>query len=557
MSADTNVLESIFDLSPLENIALVTCFRMISVNESATATDADVATSAALLAQSTIDFAHEIDVAATAASAFCAYIAPVSEESREGEFAVKLQMERYQLMQTLMETTWVGGWRPDEVWIRKTIQPLSCLLNSASFPLIEPFASHTIPAYYRPLINVLTIYIRYTRVLESSKNLNFELEDLWQSVVPAIVQLLDDILTAVQANADELYINDLDHVVSVIGGLSSTGIGKELCFQHLEHRGLVLRSCEMLSLTNIMDSSVLKSLTRLHWALSQSVAGAEKLSSHGVLRGYAGTVLLQNLSIRPQAIQDQLNSEVIWTTMLSVARSLLRKLPHTVEYVSTEILPFVDTMHRRIQTALAWNLETESLLVQLAEVHSILEILLHIAREVEVDLALSKQLLHRYCQPVLAFLLNATSALARPKVIKIKVAQKLAINGEDFDMVETNTSNATSAAYDSVIQALLITSFSSVTLLSEWMSISTIFSRSSSGFANSPTRLPSVSLIYFMILIRELSGIYVEGINAYDSLAHSGGIRKLPYGNRHSADISVGYTSIYPTRIHRKLARCF
>lgn len=496
-TADKDVLRGIFDLPNAEKRALLTCFQLISMNESATVADEEVAEAAMTLAQSTIDFAREEGVAATTAAAFAAVIGPISEEARDGNFAIGLQNQRYQLLQTLLEATWVGDWRADDQWIRSTLRPFATIFDSGSFPLTLPFEEPSIPAYYRPLVNALVLYLRYTRESarreQADDDLTLELDEFLRSVVPIVAQLLRDVFTTVQSNPTALAVEDLDLIVSVIGGLMGHRSAESLCLAHLEQNGLILRSCEIISRSTLTSPSVLKSITRLHWTIAQVPSGAEKLSVQAVLRVYGRTTLLRELSIHPERVTDEEDRQTIWTTMLSVARSLLQTLPYTAEYVKTEILPFVQDMQGLIVSALGWKLDGESLLVQLAEVHSVLEILLHIARDVETDLEASKRLLRDYSKTVLEYLRQATSALTRPTVIRTKVVQTFGFEMEESDGNDKTIASAIDAAEDCVIQALLVTSSSAVSLLSEWLSISSAFSRSSSGFVNHHPRLPAVS----------------------------------------------------------------
>jgi hypothetical protein len=66
---------------------------------------------------------------------------------------------------------------------------------------------------------------------------------------------------------------------------------------------------------------------------------------------------------------------------------------------------------------------------------------------------------------------------------------------EDSDGKDGPIVSAIDAAEDCVVQALLVTSCSAVSLLSEWLSITSAFSRNSSGFVNHHNRLPSVSTV--------------------------------------------------------------
>lgn len=448
------------------------------------------------LAQATIDFAHEQDVSSTAAAAFAAVIGPISEEARVGTFVVGLQNQRYLLLQTLLEATWVGDWSADTRWLRSTLRPFAAIFNSGSFPLTLPFEEPSTPSYYRPLVNALVLFLRYTREADrrdQASEIALDLDDFLRAVIPIITQLLSDVFTTVQSDPTALASEDLDMIVSAINGLMAHPLAESRCLANLEESGLILRSCEIISRPGLATPSVLKSITRLHWTIAQIPSGAEKLSAQGVLRVYAGTSLLQNLSVHPDLLTSDVDLQTVWTTMLSIARSLLQTLPYTAEYVATEILPFVDTMHRRIASALAWQLEGDALLVQLAEIHSILEILLHIARDVEVDLSLSKHLLQRYSKLVLAYLLSATNALNQPTVIRMKVVQTFGFEMEESDGKDSTIVSAIDAAEDCVVQALLVTSRSAVSLLSEWLSITSAFSRNSSGFVNHHNRLPSVS----------------------------------------------------------------
>ena len=468
----------------------------MSINESATAADASVTTAAMDIAQSAVRFAEQARVPVTTALSFAAVAGPVSEERRDGSYVMSLQSQRYQLLQSLLEATWIGDWTADEQWIRSTLRPLAAIFKSTVFPLTLPFEQTAAPAYYRPLINTLILYLRHARTISrggKKDNMALELDDFLHSVVPVVTQLLNDVITMVQSEPDPSALEDLDLTVSALSGLMSHPLAGLLCLTHLDQKGLILRSCELIPRNSLAIPSLLKSITRLHWTIAQIPEGAEKLSAQGVLRAYASTPLLQELSIHPDSLDDGSELHTIWTTMLSVSRSLLQTLPYTAEYIATEILPFVDSMHRRIQYALAWQLETNSLLVQLAEVHSILEMLLHIARDVEVDIALSKHLFQRYSKSVLSYLFSATNALTRPTVIRMKVVQTFGFDAEDIDDKRAGIAAAIDAADDCVMQALLVTSSSAVSLLAEWISISNAFSGTSATSSLHQTRLPSVS----------------------------------------------------------------
>lgn len=512
---DTDVLGGMFVLTEAERRGLKHSFELLSLNESATMSDARVASTSASLARSLIDFAHLSEgIPLTASLSFEAVASPVSEESRDGLFAINLQAQRYQLLLTLIEAAWVGNWTADARWLLNTLRPVARMFDSGLFPLTLPFEQPEIPSYHQPLMQTLIFYLRQLREQTRSANIGqgsedqqvaSEVDTFLNSIIPVVVQLMADVFIAVQSDpASPAALEDLDSVVSAISGLmtgANSQVATAVCLKSLVNKGLVLRSCEMVARPNIANPSVLKSITRLHWAVSQSTAGAEHLSAQGVLRGYAGTTLLQNVSIHPSILDEDKDAQVIWTTMLSVARSLLQILPYTVDYVANDILPFVNSMHRRIHSALDWYLEGSrndvNLLVQLGEVHSILEILLHVARDVEVDLKLSKQMFSRYSQLVLGYLLSAASALTRPQVVRMRVVQTLGFEKRTSnETTDPTVERAIDSADDSVLQALLVSSSSAVALLSEWMSISSAFTRShlSGKSRGQPSRLlPQVS----------------------------------------------------------------
>jgi len=489
-------LRATIQLPMAEKTALMECFQLISINESATVADAAVAAAAMDIARSAVEFAEQTSVPATSALSFSAVAGPISEEQRDGSYVMSLQSQRYQLLQSLLEAAWIGDWTADEQWIRSTLRPLAAIFNSHIFPLTLPFEQTAAPAYYRPLVNALILYLRYVREISQGNkkdSMALELDDFLQSVVPVLAQLLSDVITMVQSEPNPSALGDLDLTVSALSGLMSHRSAGLLCLAHLDQKGLILRSCEMIPRNSLAIPGLLKSITRLHWTIAQIPEGAEKLSVQGVLRAYTGTPLLQNLSVHPESLNVDSELHSIWTTMLSVSRSLLQTLPYTAEYIATEILPFVNSMHRRIQSALAWQLEANSLLVQLAEIHSILEMLLHIARDVEVDIALSKHLFQRYSKSVLSYLLSATNALTRPTVIRMKVMHTFGLDTEDMDEKPAGVAAAIDAAGDCVMQALLVTSSSAVSLLAEWLSISNAFSRHSATSSVHQIRLPSVS----------------------------------------------------------------
>lgn len=492
---DKDVLSSIFDLPKAEKTGLIACFQLMSLNESAIVTDSEVSVAANKLAGSAINHSHEPDVAASAAYAFAAVSATTAEVKVEGDYAVLLQNQRYETLQTLLEATWIGHWEASEEWVSKTLTSLSEIFQSETFPLHLPFEQPSLPPFYRPLINTLTLYLRYTRQLTqgtaTGPTLN-ELEDFLRSLMPVVINLLDNIFTAIQYNPGPELLQDLDCLVSCIGGLMSHSVGASSCLEQLDTRGLILRSCEMLLYMDLADET-LQSITRLHWSIAQTSMGAQRLAAHGVLRAYTGTTLLQKISMTPSLLEGDVRAHSIWTTILSVARSLLSSLPFTVEYVAAEIQPFIDSMHRRVQLALAWQLDDDSVLVQLAEVHSILEIILHVVKQVEVDVGLSKQLLTRYGRPVLGYLSASTSALLRPLVVRMKVVQGFGYEKEDTNGTDKSLADAIDAADDGVVQALIVSSCSAVALLAQWVSISSAFTRGSITSTSSATKLPSVS----------------------------------------------------------------
>lgn len=482
---------------PVAQIAtFLKAFELVSLNETATECDRLVAEAANALADSIIKYAHIEAVSDTAAEGFTSAMRPISEEARAGGHVINMQYRRYLMAQTLLEAAWAGTTTRDATWLEHALKSMLEILRISTCPLWLALQQSEAPPIHRPLLCIMILLarnIRQARRRNPTEESELTVERFGTAASEAVVRLLSDLIDAAQVNPDETLVSDFDAAVSAISAINGIELQRPSLLDDLYEYGIILRTCDLLSKAGPWQTKFLGSIAKLHWAISQTEVGAQRLSNQGVLRAYAGTLFVQELSYKPAIVDEDTEAHQTWTSILSVGRSMLQTLPYTVEYVSAEIIPFVDTMQRRIKVALDWAVDDEGSLGRLGEIHAILEILLHIARDVELDPDLSKELLRRYGQSVLGYLSATTRALNMPQSIRLRVDIALDLDIAEAASQDEQLKKAGKVAEDTVTQALLVTSYSAISLLAEWIDINDAFSKTPAAFLAAPTRLPNVS----------------------------------------------------------------
>lgn len=379
-----------------------------------------------------IAFATKPVVAQSSAKAVQSIILESSREDRAGDFMLAVQMERYQIIESLLQTVWRGEWAGDATWLIDCVEALSVLCDHPIFsPVLMAQSSNP---YLQTTILDACVYLlsiaHSSAGWEDNRTLS-RLRPALRRIGAFVTEIMSDVMLTLTSNATPMLLENAEKINAIYDMFTSDPRLFEILVHILDEHGIIKRSCEIISQLDLagdqsrQHANVYRILLELHRVVAQDAAGAGRLSTAEAIPTYSASSLTELASSQRAGPTEAPDLNDLWANMLSNIALVLRKLPYITTIVSEEVLPFINRVNSRVRAATEWELHGESSLGGLREVIAMLEILRHIVAVVADDVEMKMSLLHDHSTPLLRLLRSITNAINKPNLIQTYLEQSI------------------------------------------------------------------------------------------------------------------------------------
>lgn len=405
---------------------------------------ADTSFSAAvdMLTSNANAFAAQYSITASAAKAVQGIILESSREDRAGDFMLAVQMERYHIIESLLQTVWMGEWNSEASWLTDCVQALSMLCDH---PVFSPTTlAKTSNSYLQTTILDSSVYllcVAHSNVAWEDSKVLTTLRPALRRIAAFATEILSDIMLTLTTTATSVSLENAEKVIAIYDMFASDDRLFGVLVHILDEHGVVKRSCEILSQLDLSSTArgdhvrIYRILLELHRVVGQTATGAGRLSAADTLWTYSGSSLAEITSTQRSGGTDTLELQSLWSKMLGNIALMLRNLPYITQIVTAEVLPFLNRVNPRIRSAMEWELHGESSLAGLSELTALLEILQHVVTVAADDVEVKMSILNDYAIPLLRLLRAVTNAINKPNLVHTYLE-----HGIDDDLALTSAS---------------------------------------------------------------------------------------------------------------------
>jgi hypothetical protein len=446
-----------------------------------------------------IAFAAMPNVSDSSAKAVQSIMLEASREDRAGDFMLAVQTERYQIIESLLQTVWRGEWTGETTWLIECVEALSILCDHPIFsPIIIAQSSN---AYVQTTVLDTCVYL----LSIAHGSTSWEENQTISRVRPAlrrigefVTEILSDAMVTLTSSTSTVVLENVEKINAIYDMFAADYRIFEILAHILDEHGIVKRSCEILSQLDLMGeqaaqhSDICRILLELHRVIAQDVKGAGRLSAAEAIRTYSATSLTELSSTQRMGATDTPELDDLWAAMLSNIALILRKLPFITTVVTEEVIPFINRVGSRVRAATEWELHGELSLGGIREVIALLEIIRHIVSVVAEDAEIKMSLLQDYAAPLLRLLRAITNAINKPNLIRTYLEQS--VDNDSHLSTKALTSVIDSEAA-SIMHALIVAADSIIIIMRDLTYAMQVLRRSPDANMLAPSCvLPSVSI---------------------------------------------------------------
>lgn len=452
-----------------------------------------------------IAFAVMPNVAASSAKAVQSIISEASREDRAGDFMLAVQMGRYQIIESLLQTVWRGEWTGEAAWVLECVEALSVLCDHPIFsPMLIAQSSNV---YLQVAILDSCVYLlsiaHGSTSWEDNRTLS-RVRPALRRIGTFVTEILSDAMVTLTSGASLVVLKNMEKINAVYDMFAADPRLFEILAHILDEHGILKRSCEMLSQLDLagehamQHTDICRTLLELHRVIAQDVKGAGRLSAAEAIRTYSATSLTEISCSQRMGVTDAPELDDLWAIMLTNIALILRKLPFITTVVTEEVIPFINRVSSRVRSAMEWELHGEHTLGGLREVIALVEIIRHIVSVIADDAETKMSLLHDYATPLLRLLRAVTNALNKPNLIRTYLEQ----SGDSENQLSTKTlASLMDGAASSIIHALITAADTIIMILRDLTYAIQVLRRSPDANLLAPSCvLPSVSTRFFLSL---------------------------------------------------------
>ncbi|GHJ87844.1 hypothetical protein NliqN6_4246 [Naganishia liquefaciens] len=439
------------------------------------------------------------NVAVSSAKAVQAIMLEASREDRAGDFMLGVQMERYQIIETLLQTVWLGEWTGETAWLLECVEALSVL---GDHPIFSPMLiAQSSNVYLQTTILDSCVYLLSIAHVGTS----WEDDRTLARVRPAlrrigtfVTEILSDAMVTLSTGNSSGLLENMEKINAVYGMFAADPRLFEILAHILDEHGIIKRSCEILSQLDLagdyamQHTNICRILLELHRVIAQDTSGAGRLSAAEAIQTYSATSLTEISSSQGVGVPDITELDELWANMLSNIALILRRLPYITTVVTEEVIPFINRVSSRVRNATEWELRGEFSLEGLREVIALLEIIRYIVIVIADDAEMKMSLLQDYAAPLLRLMRAVTNALNKPTLIRTYFEQ----SADNENQLSTKVLAAlVDSAASSVMRALMTAADTIVMILRDLTYAIQVLLRSPDANLLAPNCvLPSLSL---------------------------------------------------------------
>lgn len=377
-----------------------------------------------------IAFATKPGVALSSAKAVQSIMLESSREDRAGDFMLAVQMDRYLIIESLLQTVWRGEWTSESTWLIECVEALSVLCDH---PVFSPtIIAQSTNAYLQTAILDSCVYllsIAYTSASwEDTKTLS-KLRPALRRIGAFVTEIMSDAMLTLTSNGSPIQLENIEKANTIYDMYASNPHLFEILVQIIDEHGIVKRSCEIISQLDLAGDQarqhaiICRLLLELHRVIAQDATGAGRLSTAEAIPTYSASSLTELATLQRSGPSGVPDLNALWASMLSNMALVLRKLPYIATIVTEEVLPFMNRANARVRAATEWELHGDVSLEGLREVVATLEILQHLVTVVAEDAELKMSLLHDYGPSLIRLLRAITNAINKPNLIQTYLEQ--------------------------------------------------------------------------------------------------------------------------------------
>ncbi|KAJ9111705.1 hypothetical protein QFC19_001065 [Naganishia cerealis] len=414
--------------SAIEEVTLATTVakQLAVVNLYWSEMKADTSFSAAvnLLTNNAIAFAAQSSISLSAAQAVQGIILETSREDRAGDFMLAVQMERYHIIESLLQTVWRGEWTSEASWLTDCVEALSVLCDHSIFS--PTILAKNSTAYLQTTILDSSVYllsIAHSSAAWDDNKVLTRSRPALRRIAAFVTEILSDIMLTLTTAATPISLENAEKVNAIYDMFTCDERLFGILVHILDEHGIVKRSCEIMSQLDLSTASngdhyrIHRILLELHRVVGQIAIGAGRLSAADTLWTYSASSLVEIASTQRIGGTDMLELQSLWSSMLSNIALMLRNLPYITQIVTAEVLPFLNRVNSRIHSAMEWELHGESSLAGLSELTALLEILQSVVAVAADDVEVKMSLLNDYAMLLLRLLRSVTNAINKPNLV--------------------------------------------------------------------------------------------------------------------------------------------
>lgn len=340
----------------------------------------------------------------------------LAEEERGGDVMLGIQTERLNILAVLLDTASDAEMESDMPAVQQLGASIRGILESQSFPPMAALRHTDLPAFHKPSLRVVLLFLRSLSTLQS---IQLSIDPILEAISVFVLEAADVVLdTVIRGKPDSS--GDLGQIVSVIceiTRLASTTVWLDKMAEH----NLLARSLEVVIRSRIIDSFVpthLSNVLILHLALASHPLSAEKLAVSGILPAYSDNAIAMeaeqaNIAPTTSAIPNTVHGA--WCGMLLVIKALLSSLPEreTPGFVRSDVLPFLRVCTAQLLKAMSWDGDTPLSQASMDELELTVDLFYSISKAV----GSATGLLQDFAPPALVLLKNLRHVLSHPRLL--------------------------------------------------------------------------------------------------------------------------------------------
>jgi hypothetical protein len=382
--------------------------------------------------------------ASTSAAAFASHL----QEPQAGVIYQKIQVERFLIMQVLVELSWLGD---DPV----ALDDVLVITNALDQLLVDPQWAPTLLLRQNPASRMHHIIYRsvfyFLGKLASSSldspRVQQVLRPFLTTVIRSSTESLGIVLRLAGSSGQEASQEDVGVLCSILSLVMEPDFrnSSSAWLPLLEDNGILRQSLTLIGETRLEDAPLYaRHLLALHGSLARHQTSAERLVELGILNIYLESPLFiraSRVGLAPSMDDDLANSLYqLWTDALEVITTLLATLSDVTNIRSADVRVLLEAISSQARVSLHWDIDHELALFRIPELHCAVDLFYHYACKGDW-LEAEREAVFEYFAPMaLHLLMKISYTLSHPSTL-----ERLVRDIEEYPLVTMQTEGAAAA----------------------------------------------------------------------------------------------------------------